>query len=419
MLRELDDAVSGNAAAAAMAAVAGARAVDADDEAWSSVLPRRGELPWQQQQQQQQHELDADERERARARTRSTSTSGAATAAAAAAGTVVSNGGAAGPGPGRTARGALATLVAPPPSTPTKMELQRAAAAMGSDGDPMFRALLENLVTLEAALKDVRDRAMNLDTANALMLRRLEQTASCLARWTAEDEAGLGPSAAVFARTAERLMDSPYERWATTLQNKVLEPIRVNLGLMEDIMKRAQSLDALKRRSTATTAGARPPVAGDMEAARELSRVFDELSTLHTHRLDFVRGPFEALKAAQHRFVQDVARELEGPAAMHAPRVVVSSATPKAVKSSSVAAVAAPVSAAALQPPPPQQQPRIAVTGSRFDPNADKVKARGATAFEKRASLPPPESAPTTTTTPTAPTPPTAATSDITEFETV
>jgi len=239
------------------------------------------------------------------------------------------------------------------------------SADLLNESDPMLRALLENMVQLEQSLVAIRVRAQVLEESMRRLCRDMIETAACFAALCADDKALSAHAHSYRAACAnvgsEGYANGALEQIRDMLALKVFEPVRANLGVIHEIKTRARARDALKKklpRSVGAGAGAGITSEQDLELAKLTSRLFDELSALRQHRMDFIRGPFEAIKVASQRFCAEAASRLEASALEQSPR-------PSAAEMARARAIR-PVTVAASGTIPVQ---------GRFDPNADKVKA--------------------------------------------
>ena len=229
-------------------------------------------------------------------------------------------------------------------------------ALLGQGRGLTARYRFENMLQLESNLIAIRVRGQVIEDSLRRLCKDLIDTSICFTNLCAEDKA-LGPAAQTFKAAcasvgSEGFASGTLEQIRDMLQLKLFEPVRANLEVIQEIKARARARDAMRKRL--------PKSGGleDVDLAKITSRLFDELSALRQHRMDFIRGPFEALKVANHRFFADAASKLEASALEQTPRP----STGEVAKTQ------------AIRPVPVHAAGTIPVLG-KFDPNADRVKA--------------------------------------------
>ena len=191
--------------------------------------------------------------------------------------------------------------------------------------DPMLCALLDEVIDLEGMLLSLKADVlffMNGITSACGGLSRLTKGIfkactgdSALAKDTEKYYfAALG----IFGEPSTSANTCALQRLQDYVENKVLGPLGVNLEVIANLANRMKERDA--RLASSRRKG------GDPEETKAL---FEELSALHQHRYDFLRGPYQSLKKAQHAFFTECVAALE-PSLGVAPRPATSADVKKA-----------------------------------------------------------------------------------------
>jgi len=153
----------------------------------------------------------------------------------------------------------------------------------------------------------LRMKARLFHDSVSFLCRTMTDQANCVARLSG-GEPTFGSNTAVFAAiTKAAIQESALSRLSENMEMKVLEPIRVNLEIIDEVKARAyQREQLLKKRTQKNQSGA-------SELNSLTAHLFEELSALKQHRFDIIRGVFEGLKLIQRRFFGDCVRTLESP----------------------------------------------------------------------------------------------------------
>jgi len=175
------------------------------------------------------------------------------------------------------------------------------------DPDPMMRALYDNLLALETKLRTLHGNAANfVKSVNFIALNMLT-TAANIEAFCVEDEA-LRIDTKIYSKVMNEVGGrGPDTVRCHTIRNvelKVLEPLNVNLIVLQEIKARMGQREIARKAQRRKSIGTlfdkhkNKQVAASEFAALTQS-LFEELTTVHLHRVDFVRSPYQALKRFQ------------------------------------------------------------------------------------------------------------------------
>ncbi len=194
--------------------------------------------------------------------------------------------------------------------------------------DPMLNALFENIVDIQNVLMKLRSDVESFLTGIDAMCGGMKVLSEGIHDACKNDEA-LSKDTDKYRSIVDSLMnmesnpDDPSKSARRTLrefvENKVRGPIEVNLVVLSNVLRRMLERDA--KLSSARKSGRKAPDQAETQC------LFDELTALHQHRFDFIRGPYQALKKAQHVFFSQCTDTLASSLGM-APRPT-TSADPK------------------------------------------------------------------------------------------
>ena len=178
--------------------------------------------------------------------------------------------------------------------------------------DPMLNALFENIVDLQNVLLKLKDEVIAFLTGVDALCGGMKVLSEGINSVCKSDDA-LAEDTEKYHKTISGVMSledkAPGEKKSARrallefIHNKVLGPLDVNLVVLSSVLKRMLDRDA--KLSLARRSG------GKAADAAETACLFDELTALHQHRYDFIRGPYQSLKKAQHAFFVDCAQIME------------------------------------------------------------------------------------------------------------
>ena len=229
------------------------------------------------------------------------------------------------------------------------------------------------MLATEHSLLELRLKARMFQDSVGFLCRTMGDQALGLSRLCKDDET-MAKATEQYSITCKGVIGgSAYDNFCELFELKVFEPINVNLMVLNEIKARAHERDALRRKQKS----AKNPSSFNQEFSMLTARLFEELAALNMHRYDVIRGIYEGLKTSQRRFFALVSSSLNESALDPLPKTRL--AEPQAADSRPLA----------IQPEAPQEQPTkqdvlLAMpSGTRFDPDADRVKSETAPAFSR------------------------------------
>ena len=219
--------------------------------------------------------------------------------------------------------------------------------------DPMLNFLCKSLFELEETLISINAKTTAFLIDSEALCGSMVTLASSINNYCKNDEALMQDTMnyenlvrsilSEEQQTQEDDDSSPFNEMKSTIELKILKPIQVNLNIIQDIKKRMHQREQLRRKISKNGGGISSPqsirrqnsgkqrLQENGELFNQLTKdLFEELSTMHQYRYDFVRTPYQCLKQCQGAFFSNMGQALNPLSSTVVPRPASSAEPTKA-----------------------------------------------------------------------------------------